>query len=110
MFLIIPKHFHFFQFENLLTTQGVDNTGTIDMVPIDKCQFETCEGGCFNKLEVKENPKMYNTKGASYVGVETDVIGTCGCRAATFPPTIECTPGYCYHGGICNKNDWGVVR
>ncbi|XP_053376534.1 neural-cadherin-like [Mercenaria mercenaria] len=96
-------------FENLLQTEGVANVGKIDMVPIDMCQFETCEGGCFNKLVVTENPKMYNTKGSSYVGVDTNVVGECGCRATQFPAAIECTPGYCYHGGVCNKNDWGVV-
>jgi hypothetical protein len=89
----------------------VKNTGTINMVPIDMCKFEFCEGGgCYNKLVVTDTPKLINTKGASYVGVDTRVEGTCGCRAREFPPTISCTPGYCYHGGECVKDDWGVVR
>lgn len=98
------------QFNSLLRTDGVKNTGEIAMVPVDMCQFESCEGGCYNELIVADTPKLVNTYGASYVGVDTRINGTCGCRAKTFPPEIECTPGYCYHGGECKKDLWGIVR
>ena len=84
--------------------------GAIDMVPVDMCQFETCEGGCYNELEVSNSPRVVNTKGASFVGVSTEVVGQCGCKAKMFPTVIECTPGYCYHGGNCVKDKWNVIR
>jgi len=81
------------------------------MVPIDMCQFETCEGGCFNELVVNEqSPTLINTPGNSYVGVGTNVVGTCGCRATDFSDDVACTPGYCYHGGECMQDEFGVVR
>ena len=85
-------------------------TGEIDMVPIDMCQFEDCEGGCFNQLLVTENPVLVDTRGSSFVGVDARVNGTCGCAAKDFSGEVDCEPGYCYHGGECVKDDWGVVR
>lgn len=87
----------------------IGSDGTIDMVPVDMCRFETCEGGCYNDLVVTDTPKLINTHGVSFVGVNTDIVGQCGCRATTFPKDIDCTPGYCYHGGTCVKDKWNVV-
>ncbi|KAH3883545.1 hypothetical protein DPMN_007504 [Dreissena polymorpha] len=81
------------------------------MVPIDMCRFETCEGGgCFNELVVKDTPVNVGSGASSYVGVNTNVLGSCGCRATNFSGDIKCTPGYCYHGGQCVLDNWGVVR
>ena len=95
----------FEQFQKLL-----GSSGTIGMLPIDMCQKETCEVGCYNKLVVTNTPKLVNSHGASFVGVNTAVLGECGCRATDFSSPIECTPGYCYHGGTCIKDPWDVVR
>ena len=86
------------------------NDGTIDMVPVDMCRQENCEGGCYNELVVTDTPRLVNTRGASFVGVNSEIKGQCGCRATTFPTNIDCTPGYCYHGGTCVKDRWNVIR
>jgi len=99
-----------FQFQNTLTNSDTHRTGEIDMVPIDMCKFETCEGGCFNNLNVSNTPVVIKAGGASYVGVSTRVDGTCGCRATDHSGAIDCTPGYCYHGGTCLKDSWGKVK
>ena len=95
----------FLQFQNLLGDKG-----QLGMVPIDMCQQEYCEGGCYNKLVVSDKPKLVNSHGASFVGVNTDVQRDCGCRATDHTVPIECRPGYCYHGGSCVKDAWDVVR
>ncbi|XP_052798901.1 neural-cadherin-like [Mya arenaria] len=97
------------EFQDTLTNEDLTNTGEIDMVPIDMCRFETCEGGCFNKLVVNDNPVLVKSGGMSYVGVDTDVQGRCGCRSKDFSGGVECTLGYCYHGGTCLKDSWGKV-
>lgn len=97
------------EFSKILYTPGASGNGTIDMIPVDMCQFENCEGGCFNELVVKDTPVLINTKGSSFVGVNTMVMGTCGCQAKNFSDPIGCKPGYCYHGGTCEKDAWGVV-
>ena len=80
------------------------------MVPIDMCQFETCEAGCFNELKVSDTPAIVNTAESSFVGVRTEVVGECGCRARDLSQPLTCRPGYCYHGGICEVDRWNQVR
>lgn len=100
-----------FQFVSTLQTTGIDNVGTVDMVPIDMCKMESCESGCYNELVVDgTKPVLIDTVGTSFVGVHTNVTGQCGCRATDFSGSIACTPGYCYHGGTCTQDRFGKVR
>ncbi|KAH3883569.1 hypothetical protein DPMN_007529, partial [Dreissena polymorpha] len=98
------------KFQSDLSDTPATKAAKIDMVPIDMCRFETCEGGgCFNELVVKDTPVNVGSGASSYVGVNTNVLGSCGCRATNFSGEIKCTPGYCYHGGQCVLDNWGVV-
>lgn len=79
------------------------------MVPIDACGEEQFEGGCYNFLNITERPAMVNANGTSFVGVEAVVTAREGCRALAFPDPNICTGDYCYHGGTCIKDSWGVL-
>lgn len=74
---------------------------------INACLKENCEGGCFNELDVTGEANVINAPGASVVGVKTLLHGKCGCRLPS--NTTDCTPDYCYNGGSCEKNYWGVL-
>ena len=81
----------------------------IFMVPIDACMEENFEDGCFNSVNITGRPAMVNANGSSFVGVEV-VMGTvAGCRAEFFPEPYHCAGDYCYHGGTCISDDWGVI-
>ncbi|KAK7504632.1 hypothetical protein BaRGS_00004118 [Batillaria attramentaria] len=81
----------------------------IQQVPIDACAEEQFEGGCFNFMNITGQPAMVNANGTSFVGVEVLITARQGCRALEFPDPNECTGEYCYHGGTCMKDDWGVL-
>ena len=81
------------------------------MVNIDMCLQEKCEsGGCSNILEVGDKPNYVNTNGTSFIGIATTVRADCQCKATNFSSPPECTPGYCYNGGTCIKDEWGDVK
>ncbi|PVD20719.1 hypothetical protein C0Q70_18878 [Pomacea canaliculata] len=90
------------EFEN---TAGV----SISQVPIDMCAQEIFEGGCYNYLDITGRPAMVNANGTSFVGVEAFVRAREGCRAKDFPDPVECSGNYCYNGGTCQKDDFGVL-
>ncbi|XP_025116175.1 neural-cadherin-like [Pomacea canaliculata] len=90
------------EFEN---TAGV----SISQVPIDMCAQEIFEGGCYNYLDITGRPAMVNSNGTSFVGVEAFVRAKEGCRAKDFPDLVECFGDYCYNGGTCQKDDFGVL-
>jgi hypothetical protein len=50
-----------------------------------------------------------NANGTSFVGVEVYIVATAGCRALDFPDNNECSADYCYHGGVCVKDKFGVL-
>ena len=94
----------FLQFESV---SGIK----IAMVNIDMCLREKCEsGGCSNILEVGDKPNYVNTNGTSFIGIATTVRADCQCKARDYSSPPECTPGYCYNGGTCIKDEWGDVR
>lgn len=77
-------------------------------IPIDECQNEVFEGGCYNSLKVTGNPVTVNANGTSFVGVEAYLVATEGCEADVFPMN-DCTGDYCYNGGTCKKDNWGTL-
>ncbi|ESO86530.1 hypothetical protein LOTGIDRAFT_167053 [Lottia gigantea] len=81
----------------------------IGMVPIDECMDEKFEGGCYNYLNITEQPAMVNTNSTSFIGVETKVEALEGCRATMYPDEQECSADYCYNGGECVKDDWNTI-
>ena len=83
----------------------------ISMVNIDMCLREVCEsGGCSNILVVGDYPNYVNTNGTAFIGVSTTVKAECQCAATNYTSPPECTPGYCYNGGTCIKDEWGDVK
>jgi hypothetical protein len=54
-------------------------------------------------------PAMVNANGTSFVGVEVFIVAMAGCRALAFPDPNFCIGDYCYHGGTCISDDWGVL-
>lgn len=81
----------------------------IMMLPIDACGEESFEGGCFNYMNITGHPAMVNANGTSFVGVEVLIVAMAGCRALAFPDPNFCNGEYCYHGGTCISDDWGVL-
>ncbi|XP_070186866.1 neural-cadherin-like [Littorina saxatilis] len=81
----------------------------IEEVPIDTCAQEVFEGGCYNYMNITGQPAMVNANGTSFVGVEVFIQAMEGCRALQFPEPNECSGDYCYHGGTCKKDDFGVL-
>ena len=99
-----PFLYLFLQFESV---SGIK----ISMVNIDMCLREKCEsGGCSNILEVGDKPNYVNTNGTSFIGIATTVRADCQCKARDYSSPPECTPGYCYNGGTCIKDEWGDVK
>ncbi|XP_076470425.1 neural-cadherin-like [Babylonia areolata] len=82
---------------------------TVSEVPIDACAEEVFEGGCYNYMDITGNPALVNSNGTSFVGVEVFIRAAEGCRALDFPDPRECSADYCYHGGTCVQNDFGVL-
>ena len=82
---------------------------SIAEVPIDACAEEVFEGGCYNYMDITGRPALVNSNGTSFVGVEVFIRATEGCRALDFPEPNECSGDYCYHGGTCVKDDFGVL-
>ncbi|KAL8590527.1 hypothetical protein ACOMHN_010963 [Nucella lapillus] len=82
---------------------------SVMMVPIDACAEEQFEDGCFNYMDITGQPAMVNANGTSFVGVEVFIVAMAGCRALAFPDPNTCTGEYCYHGGTCRSDDWGVL-
>ncbi|GFN86028.1 neural-cadherin [Plakobranchus ocellatus] len=82
---------------------------TLLPLPIDECEDEIFEGGCYNKLTVTGKPLMVNANGTSYVGVEAYLVATEGCTADQLAEENTCTADYCFNGGTCLKDDWGTL-
>lgn len=81
------------------------------MVNINLCEEESClSGGCTNYLEIGNDPVMINANATSFVGVDTKVVKKCICGARDFSQPIKCTPDYCYNGGQCEQDRFGVVK
>ncbi|CAG5122582.1 unnamed protein product, partial [Candidula unifasciata] len=94
----------------ILNMEEFGNLGIKIMpLPIDECQDEVFEGGCYNRLEVTGSPVTVSANGTSFVGVEAYVVATEGCEANIFSQHEECTGDYCYNGGTCNVDNWGTV-
>ncbi|XP_029635711.1 putative neural-cadherin 2 [Octopus sinensis] len=83
----------------------------IDMVGINKCIDEYCDaGGCTNKLIIKDTPVLINSSSTGMIGVNTRVEADCICGARDFSQPVQCTPDYCYNGGVCEKDYFQVVK
>nr|UTK45865.1 neural-cadherin [Crepidula fornicata] len=78
-------------------------------VPIDACAEEVFEGGCYNYMDITGKPALVNANGTSFVGVEVYMLAREGCRALHFPDPNECSGDYCYHGGTCVQDVFGVL-
>nr|KAG5696612.1 hypothetical protein BaRGS_034073 [Batillaria attramentaria] len=95
----------------VINKQEFENLGlSIAEVPIDACAEEEFEGGCYNFLNITGQPAVVNSNGTSFVGVEVMVQAREGCRALEYPDPVECSGDYCYNGGTCLKDDFGVLR
>ena len=82
------------------------------MVPIDECLKEKCEGGCANKLVIREDPLLVNTNGTSLIGVTSFVESECECTARKFEATdetLKCRPDSCLNGGTCIQREHDFV-
>ncbi|KAK7483025.1 hypothetical protein BaRGS_00025688, partial [Batillaria attramentaria] len=94
----------------VINKQEFENLGlSIAEVPIDACAEEEFEGGCYNFLNITGQPAVVNSNGTSFVGVEVMVQAREGCRALEYPDPVECSGDYCYNGGTCLKDDFGVL-
>lgn len=83
----------------------------INMVDINLCQEESCFGaGCTNVLVIGDEPVMINANETSFVGVNTKVVKECICGARDFSEPMKCTSNYCYNGGQCEQDRFGVVK
>ena len=78
-------------------------------LPLDECEDEIFEGGCYNKLTVTGKPLTVNANGTSYVGVEAFLVATEGCTADKLAEDNSCTAEYCFNGGTCKRDDWGKL-
>ncbi|GFR69872.1 neural-cadherin [Elysia marginata] len=78
-------------------------------LPLDECEDEIFEGGCYNKLTVTGKPLTVNANGTSYVGVESFLVATEGCTADKLAENNVCSAEYCFNGGTCRKDDWGKL-
>ncbi|XP_059140331.1 neural-cadherin-like isoform X2 [Physella acuta] len=93
----------------ILNKQEFESLGLkILAIPIDECQNEVFEGGCYNKLHISGLPLVVNANGTSYVGVDAYLMAMEGCEADLFPSSSECSGDYCFNGGTC-RNDLGTL-
>lgn len=78
-------------------------------IPLDECQDEKFEAGCYNRLEVTGRPVTVSANGTSFVGVEAYQVAVEGCEADFFPISNDCSGDYCHNGGTCRKDNWGML-
>jgi hypothetical protein len=76
----------------------------IVMIHVDECLYEkrSCEGSCFNELEIDNRPTAIMTNTTTFVGVTARVVPVCGCRAVPVPQRCtEAGENRCLNGGVC---------
>merc|ERR1719427_2571710 len=74
------------------------------MIHIDECMFEgvSCEGSCYNELDIDNKPTLVMTNTTSFVGVTARVEPTCGCPARQGISSCDSSP--CLNGGTCQES------
>ena len=71
------------------------------MIHIDECLYEgsSCEGSCYNDLEIDQRPTLVMTNRTSFVGVTARVTPHCGCAVRSYQGGCANSP--CLNGGTC---------
>ena len=82
-------------------SDGFGGEVRILMVHVDECLYEgrSCEGSCYNELDVDMKPTLVMTNTTSFVGVTARVAAQCGCPALSYRGGCETNP--CLNGGTC---------
>ena len=76
------------------------------MIHLDECLHEgsSCEGSCYNQLDISTQPTLVMTNTTSFVGVTARVIAHCGCPTVPYQIGRPCSTNPCINGGECIRS------